>query len=391
MFSRGPDGAVGGGRTGGGPLHTLPATGSVLPVTTSSLDHSGGSAGGGGGRQRLCSQCGKTGHLAASCFEVIRFPEWYPRGGGGRLSGRRGCGGRSGGAPVQANVAAAAVQVRANSNAGLASSDRVLSGLTDEQWTQLDDDHPVVVPPAVVVDPPVTSGSSTDRGGSSVSFQAESYVTYKCTGSNYTQNSSFEKDLNCLMDDLKKINGPDNGGFRKASSGQAYGLAQCRGDVGPDDCHACVSTATSNLMKTQCPGKRRGISWYDDKCYVKYSDSEFFRRVDTENSLALVNVKSASHAEKFNKTAVELLEKLAENGKTEMFAESTVELPEKESGNKTLYGMAQCTMDLSSEQCTSCLNEAVSALSACCTRKVGGRVYYGSCVMRYEIYPFLGK
>ncbi|GER48801.1 zinc knuckle (CCHC-type) family protein [Striga asiatica] len=115
----------------------LPATGSVQPVTTSSLDHSGGSAGSGGGRQRLCSQCGKTEHLAASCFEVIGFPEWYPRGGGGRRGGRRGRGGRSGRAPVQANVAAAAVQVGANSNVGLASSDCVLSGLTDEQWTQL--------------------------------------------------------------------------------------------------------------------------------------------------------------------------------------------------------------------------------------------------------------
>ncbi|GER46274.1 retroelement pol polyprotein-like [Striga asiatica] len=100
LFSHGLDGAVGGGRAGGGPLHALPASGSMLPVTGSSTDQSGSSSGGGGGRQRLCSQCGKNGHLAASCFEVIGFPDWYPRGGGGGCrGGRRGRGGRSDGAP----------------------------------------------------------------------------------------------------------------------------------------------------------------------------------------------------------------------------------------------------------------------------------------------------
>ncbi|CAA0837111.1 Cysteine-rich repeat secretory protein 38 [Striga hermonthica] len=188
------------------------------------------------------------------------------------------------------------------------------------------------------------------------SFSTEPYLTYICTGSNYTENSQFGKDLNCLMQDLNKVNGTDNGGFRNASSGQAYGLAQCRGDVKPDDCHACINTTTSDLTKTQCPGRRRGIS------------------CGTAEKLLRDLAKKAPVARKPN-----------------MFAECTAELPEKESGNRTLYGMAQCSMDLSPKKCTSCLNQAVSTLSACCTRNIGGRVYYGSCIMRYEIYPFLGK
>lgn len=58
------------------------------------------------------------------------------------------------------------------------------------------------------------------------------------------------------------------------------------------------------------------------------------------------------------------------------------------SGFQTLYCMAQCTDDLSSQDCSSCLSVAIGALPQCCNGKQGGRVLFPSCNIRYELYPF---
>ncbi|GER49075.1 zinc knuckle (CCHC-type) family protein [Striga asiatica] len=96
------DGHTGGGRDGHVSSHVA---GFSPQMSGSKPDHpgSGGVPNSGGGRQRVCYNCGKSGHLAASCFEVLGYPDWYPRGGAGRRGGRRGRGGRGGGAPAQAN------------------------------------------------------------------------------------------------------------------------------------------------------------------------------------------------------------------------------------------------------------------------------------------------
>ncbi|RVW68429.1 Cysteine-rich repeat secretory protein 38 [Vitis vinifera] len=54
-----------------------------------------------------------------------------------------------------------------------------------------------------------------------------------------------------------------------------------------------------------------------------------------------------------------------------------------------LYGLAQCTRNLSSLDCKKCLDGAVSELPSCCNGKRGRRVVGGSCNVRYELYPFV--
>ncbi|GER24720.1 zinc knuckle (CCHC-type) family protein [Striga asiatica] len=95
---------IGDGHTGGGrDSHVSSHVAGFSPqMSGSKPDHpgSGGVPNSGGGRQRVCYNCGKSGHLAASCFEVLGYPDWYPRGGAGRRGGRRGRGGRGGGATL---------------------------------------------------------------------------------------------------------------------------------------------------------------------------------------------------------------------------------------------------------------------------------------------------
>lgn len=55
---------------------------------------------------------------------------------------------------------------------------------------------------------------------------------------------------------------------------------------------------------------------------------------------------------------------------------------------QTVYCLAQCTPDLSREDCRRCLGGTIGDLDWCCDGKQGGRVLYPSCNVRYELYPF---
>ncbi|KAF9588314.1 hypothetical protein IFM89_008731 [Coptis chinensis] len=58
-------------------------------------------------------------------------------------------------------------------------------------------------------------------------------------------------------------------------------------------------------------------------------------------------------------------------------------------GSQNIFGIAQCTQDLSTTDCGRCLNISVSQLP-CCDTKQGGRVIKPSCIVRFEILNFFG-
>ncbi|KAL4290885.1 hypothetical protein GQ457_14G010690 [Hibiscus cannabinus] len=60
------------------------------------------------------------------------------------------------------------------------------------------------------------------------------------------------------------------------------------------------------------------------------------------------------------------------------------------SSSPTVYTLVQCTPDLSSSDCSSCLQGAVANLSDCCNGRQGGRVLKPSCTVRYDVDPFYG-
>jgi len=57
---------------------------------------------------------------------------------------------------------------------------------------------------------------------------------------------------------------------------------------------------------------------------------------------------------------------------------------------ETIYGLVQCTPDLSGQDCNDCLQRAISEIPSVFNNKIGGRVLKRSCNIRYEIYSFYG-
>ncbi|KAJ0051748.1 hypothetical protein Pint_02082 [Pistacia integerrima] len=204
---------------------------------------------------------------------------------------------------------------------------------------------------------------------------------------NFTANSPYRINLNNLLKTLPtKVSST---GFARGSSGQGqsrvYGIALCRGDVSKTNCVTCVNDAIKKLRQ-QCPKQKGAIIWYDN-CMFKYSDADFFGKIDNKNKFYMYNVKGVDNPTSFNKKVKELLSSLASiaSANQKWYVAGKLE----SDGSKTLYGIGQCSRDLSNANCKKCLDSAISELPSRCSGKRGARVVGGSCNVRYELYSFV--
>ncbi|XP_038714512.1 cysteine-rich repeat secretory protein 38-like [Tripterygium wilfordii] len=204
---------------------------------------------------------------------------------------------------------------------------------------------------------------------------------------NFSSHSPYETNLNNLMAYLYHQTPSKGFGLGKLGQNQdkAYGLALCRGDVSTPDCKTCVAEASSEIRK-RCANNKGGVIWYDN-CMLKYMDKEFFGQIDNQYKFYMWNTNNVSDPIVFNKNVKALLGKLGMEAASSSKLYSVGEMEMK--GSEKLYGLAQCTRDLTSVDCKKCIDGVIGELPSCCDGKKGGRVVGGSCNVRYEIYPFV--
>ncbi|PWA51109.1 gnk2-like domain-containing protein [Artemisia annua] len=207
---------------------------------------------------------------------------------------------------------------------------------------------------------------------------------------NYTRNSSFERNLDRILANLPLTN--SGYGFFNSSSGQgpdaASAIALCRGDIESIPCGICVNNSIVELRKI-CPNQKDGSIFYDN-CMVKYSDEYLLG--STKMKYRIVDWRAdnvTDDAPSFNRDLLNLLNNLtveaAAGGSLRKYAANTMTRPNSE----VTYGLMQCTPDLSRQQCTNCLKDAVSQMvENKVYGKVGARVNLPKCNMRYEKYRF---
>ncbi|KAK9089609.1 hypothetical protein Scep_028691 [Stephania cephalantha] len=203
---------------------------------------------------------------------------------------------------------------------------------------------------------------------------------------NYKNNGPFDNNYKILVSSLFSQVPPT--GFALDSTGQGEevvnGLALCRGDIPSNDCKSCVIEASDEVRK-RCEYNKGGVIWYDS-CMLKYSNEKFFGTIDYGNRFYMWNLNNVSDAESFNMKTKELLSKLSAkaSSSSKFYAAQVEEIGEAEK----LFGLVQCTRDLTKEKCKKCLDDAIGELNTCCDGRRGGRVVGGSCNFRYELYPF---
>ncbi|KAK1299721.1 Cysteine-rich repeat secretory protein 38 [Acorus calamus] len=101
----------------------------------------------------------------------------------------------------------------------------------------------------------------------------------------------------------------------------------------------------------------------------------------------LYNVNNASDQKLLSGQVGRLLNGLVTNASSDSsrFAEGEINYT-ADAGK--LYGLVQCTRDLSGSDCLSCLIQSIGDLASCCSGKMGARVFSASCYLRYESAPF---
>ncbi|XP_059450824.1 cysteine-rich repeat secretory protein 38-like [Corylus avellana] len=96
--------------------------------------------------------------------------------------------------------------------------------------------------------------------------------------------------------------------------------------------------------------------------------------------------QNASDPSSFNAKARKLLRELAKQAseRPKMYKSGRLRIGE----GRTIYGLAQCSRDLSGSDCKQCLDDEVRRQPDCCDGKQGGRVVSGSCNIRYDVSQF---
>ncbi|CAA3019980.1 receptor kinase At4g00960 isoform X2 [Olea europaea subsp. europaea] len=215
--------------------------------------------------------------------------------------------------------------------------------------------------------------------------------TYWCLNNgNYTSNDMYEKNLDTLLSSLSSL--IDGNGFYSASNGEnsdrVNAMALCRGDVQLDKCRSCINNSMEALLQS-CPYQKQAMFWAENgDCMVRYSNESIFGKLATDPFNTWTSGLEFPSPKEFYRDLRALLDNLrsqaAYGGALKKFAAANATAPDF----LTLYGLLQCTPDLSSADCSDCLIQAYKIITQCCNGNQGFIVLCPSCILRYETYLF---
>ncbi|XP_022845905.1 putative receptor-like protein kinase At4g00960 [Olea europaea var. sylvestris] len=213
---------------------------------------------------------------------------------------------------------------------------------------------------------------------------------YFCgSNGNYTSNSTYRANLNALLSSISS--NMDSNGFYYTSLGEnadrVNAIALCRGDVQLDTCQSCINNATRLILQL-CPYQKQAFhSAPDDLCMLRYSNESIFGKLETEPKFSGYRIDNVTSKSEFNqdlRTLLDNLQSTAYSGSLKKFAAGNTTGPDM----LTIFGLVQCTTDLTSKDCSTCLTEVTGVISQCCSGKQGFGILTPSCILRYETYPF---
>ncbi|XP_028788519.1 putative receptor-like protein kinase At4g00960 [Neltuma alba] len=216
------------------------------------------------------------------------------------------------------------------------------------------------------------------------------YTNSSCSGRTFAASSSFQSDLTNLLSSLASNKTANTYFYNTTVHGDlntVYGLFMCRGDVTLQLCHQCVVDATKNI-RSQCNVSREAVIWYEE-CMVRYSDRYFFSSVNTNaSSCGANNNNVANNQTGFMNLLSTTMNKAADEAAKPGMGKKFFATEEASLQFQTIYCLVQCTPDLSPQGCRTCLRDGIRDLFKCSDKKIGGRVLYPSCNVRYELFIF---
>ncbi|CAN6986755.1 unnamed protein product [Brassica rapa subsp. trilocularis] len=218
------------------------------------------------------------------------------------------------------------------------------------------------------------------------SAQDPTYTYHVCPNTTtFTRNSTYYTNLRTLLSSLSSPNASYSTGFQNATTGQApdgvTGLFLCRGDVMQEVCRRCISFAVNDTLK-RCPNERE-VTLYYEKCMLRYSNGNILSTLNTSGERNMSNgERITSNQTGFRDLLLSTMNQAATFASNSSRKFDTVNAF---ANSQTLFGLVQCTPDLTSQECFHCLNWTINRLPI---DSVGGRVLVPSCNSRFEPYKF---
>ncbi|KAG2248860.1 hypothetical protein Bca52824_088488 [Brassica carinata] len=172
-----------------------------------------------------------------------------------------------------------------------------------------------------------------------------------------------------------------NDGFYTTSTGQdpnrVYGLGMCVPGIEAGSCSDCIMAASNGLVQN-CTTQIEAVDWRmyrNTLCLVRYSNRSDNYTRDFQFNITDLEI-----------TWEALMIGLIDQASSLYYAARTQKL---ESSISHVYGVVQCSRDLSLQNCTRCLQQNVIEYTSCCRGRQGGTISRPSCFIRWEVYPFL--
>ncbi|CAA3016574.1 receptor kinase At4g00960 [Olea europaea subsp. europaea] len=104
---------------------------------------------------------------------------------------------------------------------------------------------------------------------------------------------------------------------------------------------------------------------------LRYSDESIFEKLETEPTFSGYRIDNATSRSEFNQDLRTLLDSLRNRavygGSLKKYAAANATEPDL----LTIYGLVQCTPDLNSEDCSSCLTRITEVIAQCCSGRQG--------------------
>ncbi|WVZ66220.1 hypothetical protein U9M48_015477 [Paspalum notatum var. saurae] len=218
----------------------------------------------------------------------------------------------------------------------------------------------------------------------------------------YVANSTFQANLNLLAAALPVNASASPAGFANATFGtvpdQANGLALCRGDTNASTCRACVAAAFVDANQ-DCP-LFKGATVYRDACVLRFAGRQFLDSLKPDQWIVSELVPSiytdpgsANTSDAWFSAAVTgiftaLVDRAvaATNATRKYFVTAEMDFDPK------LYGLAQCTPDLTTTQCRDCLTDLLNIVTTqrqyLSGRNLSNSAFVVWCTLIYNVSPF---
>ncbi|XP_066328158.1 plasmodesmata-located protein 8-like [Miscanthus floridulus] len=221
-----------------------------------------------------------------------------------------------------------------------------------------------------------------------------------CSPSRYAPNTAFESNLNSLLASMASTasSGATYSSFTSgaapeaesesaaadgAASSAAYGLYQCRGDLRPGECEACVRDTVARLGAV-CAGAT-AASLQSDGCYVRYGAARGLvgRRALADTSVAYHRCSAGTSGDAWFLRSRDAVLSELQQGVDDATAAASGSGGYKVSASGPVQGVAQCLGGVAAADCTSCLAQAVAQVHGTCGAALAADVYLVQCSVRY--------